>query len=60
MTELTPTPEHLQDPYVLQLIEALAKRDDEIERLRAKSDRDDRYIMHLLGECPSDCKSCGE
>ena len=33
MSEVTPTRENLTDPYVLQLIEALAKQDDEIERL---------------------------
>jgi len=35
MSEVTPTRENLTDPYVLQLIEALAKQDDEIERLTA-------------------------
>ena len=30
--EIKPTIEHLSDPYVIQLIEALARRDDEIER----------------------------
>jgi len=34
MSEVTPTMENLTDPYVLQLIEALAKQDDEIERLQ--------------------------
>lgn len=38
--ELEPTLEHLSDPYVLQLIEALAKRDDEIERLRSELDQE--------------------
>jgi hypothetical protein len=33
MSEVTPTMENLTDPYVLQLIEALAKQDDEIGRL---------------------------
>ena len=34
MTEIKPTPEHLNDPYVLQLIEMLARVDDFIEDLR--------------------------
>lgn len=33
--EIKPTSDHSSDPYALMLIEALAKRDDEIERLRA-------------------------
>lgn len=38
--EIKPTMDHLSDPYVLQLIEALARRDDEIERLRAERKND--------------------
>ena len=38
MSEVTPTMENLTDPYVLQLIEALAKQDDEIERLTADNE----------------------
>ena len=38
MSELKPTFENLMDPYVLQLIQALAERDDRIERLTAKID----------------------
>ncbi len=34
MSELSPTPEHLQDPYVIQLIEALSMQQDEIEDLK--------------------------
>lgn len=33
MSELQPTMEHLNDPYVLQLIETLSRLDDEIEEL---------------------------
>ena len=33
MTELSPTEEHLKDPYVLQLIEALSMQQDRIEEL---------------------------
>jgi len=36
MSEIKPTMENLMDPYVLQLIEALGRRDDEIERLEAE------------------------
>ncbi len=31
MSELSPTMEHLKDPYVLQLIEALSMQQDELE-----------------------------
>ena len=34
MSEIKPTMENLMDPYVLQLIEALGRRDDEIEHLK--------------------------
>ena len=33
MTEIQPTPEHLSDPYVLQLIQALSQQQDLIETL---------------------------
>jgi len=33
VSELSPTYEHLSDPYVLQLIEALSMQQDEIEDL---------------------------
>lgn len=33
MIELSPTPEHLKDPYVLQLIEGLSMQQDQIEEL---------------------------
>ena len=33
MSEIKPTVKNLSDPYVLQLIIALSKRDDEIETL---------------------------
>ena len=35
MTEIKPTAEHLQDPYVLQLIEALGKLQEEFEECDA-------------------------
>ena len=44
MTEIKPTAEHLQDPYVLQLLEALAKQTDEIEGLE-----------ELFQEADADC-----
>jgi hypothetical protein len=34
VVEIKPKLEHMMDPYVLQLIRAIAERDDEIERLR--------------------------
>ena len=37
MTEIKPTSDHLSDPYVLQLIEALSRRDDEIESLSTEN-----------------------
>ena len=61
--EIEPTPENLQDPYVMQLIVALAKRDDEIDRLKR---------LLLAVSCPHDevvnldrgiglqCMVCGE
>ena len=39
MSEITPTADHLNDPYVLQLIEALSKLDDRIEELEAEVER---------------------
>ena len=36
--EIKPTKEQLSDPYVLQLIEALAMRDDHIEQLEGALD----------------------
>ena len=33
MSEIKPTLEQLSDPYVLQLIEALGRSGDEVERL---------------------------
>lgn len=36
---LSPTEEHLNDPYVLQLIEALSRMMDEIEDLEAEVQR---------------------
>ena len=39
MSEITPTADHLNDPYVLQLIEALSKLDDRIEELEAENER---------------------
>ncbi len=36
--ELLPTRENLEDPYVLQLIEALSRTEDEVESLSAKLD----------------------
>ena len=33
---------------------------DEIVELEKQIERDDKYIEHLLGECPPDCKFCGE
>lgn len=36
MSEISPTPEHLEDPYVLQLIEALSMQQDQIEDLTAE------------------------
>ena len=41
--ELTPTLEHLSDPYVLQLIQAISERDDTIEAL-----------LELLKDTPHD------
>ena len=38
-SEIKPTMDHLSDPYVLQLIEALARRDDEIEHQHEIIDR---------------------
>ena len=35
MTEIKPTAENLQDPYVLQLIEALGKLQEEFEECDA-------------------------
>lgn len=38
MNEVKPTVENLSDPYVLQLIASLCKRDDANERLQAELD----------------------
>ena len=38
MTELRPTKEHLEDSYVLQLIEALSKQQDDIEEYQERTD----------------------
>lgn len=35
-------------------------KDAEIERLRVALEREQAYTAHLLGECPPDCKNCGE
>ena len=55
MSELKPTMENLTDPYVLQLIEALGRRDDEIERLEG-----DLNIMRLQRDAVhvSRCPKC--
>ena len=57
MSEITPTADHLNDPYVLQLIEALSKRDDHIEELesyldeeREKNEKQVRMTMDLRYE----------
>ena len=42
--EIEPTPEHLNDPYVLQLIEAISRLDDETERLREALEVDRKWI----------------
>ena len=31
-----------------------------IKKLNEQHERDEKYIKHLLGECPPDCKLCGE
>ena len=36
---INPTKDHLSDPYVLQLIEALSKQQDEIEDLKAENEK---------------------
>lgn len=37
MSEIEPKPEHFEDPYVLQLIEALSRQQDEIEDLSSEN-----------------------
>ncbi len=44
-------------PHAKQLMNKAA---DEIERLRVALEREQAYTAHLLGECPPDCKNCGE
>lgn len=33
---------------------------EQLGNLRDELDRADEYIAHLLGECPANCKNCGE
>jgi len=47
MSELKPTMENMHDPYVIQLIESLAKRDDEIASLAERLVELERTIEHL-------------
>jgi len=52
MSELKPTIEHLLDPYVLQLIEQLAKNEDRIEmlehNLRVETEGRDHYHRECI------------
>ncbi len=54
---IKPTEEHLNDPYVLQLIETISKLDDENERLRVIRDAakvvvQDLDLMNMPKSCP--------
>lgn len=50
MSEIKPTPQHLNDPYVLQLIEALAKQGDEIDSLQDILKKREATIKELSKE----------
>ena len=39
MSEIKPTADNLHDPYVLQLVAAICKLEDEVERLQAEIER---------------------
>lgn len=45
--ELTPTAEHLNDPYILQVIEALSSQQDDIEELMRELDKERIEISRL-------------
>ena len=49
-TMLSPLTKHLEDPYVLQLIEALSKQQDEIEELQGNRSA---FIDDLQAACDS-------
>jgi hypothetical protein len=51
--EIKPTLDHLSDPYVLQLIEAIAQRDDRIEELERDLDNERARGIHT---CHSKCQ----
>ena len=46
MNEIKPTMENLMDPYVLQIIEALGRRDDEIEWMQGIVDTQKQYLAN--------------
>ncbi|KKL69398.1 hypothetical protein LCGC14_2115320 [marine sediment metagenome] len=50
MSEYKPTLENLSDPYVLQLIMALSKRDDEIEILMTEGKILKTAIAEIAGQ----------
>jgi hypothetical protein len=51
--EIKPTLDHLSDPYVLQLIEAIGQRDDRIEELERDLDNERARGIHT---CHSKCQ----
>jgi hypothetical protein len=38
----------------------ITELNEKIAILEKENERNEKYIEHLLGECPVDCKLCGE
>ena len=38
----------------------IKKLNEDIAALKKENERNEKYIEHLLGECPPNCKLCGE
>ena len=49
MSCIEPKPEHLSDPYVLQLIETICKQDDRIEELEHAI----QWLIDTAGDLPT-------
>lgn len=50
----------LLEEEIRNLNEQLYAAYGRIKELNEQHQRDEKYIEHLLGECPPDCKLCGE